>query len=167
MDTQASLRRVIAQAEDLFCRFGSEILEEPALHARVDAYRQEITNTWRLVKEAGWAADCAVCALSVSGSCCFDGVEKWFDFRMILINLLLGVELPTSREVAGQCFFIGPQGCKLIARNSICINHFCPPVLAKMGQEEVQTFRQLTGREIWAGVELERVLDQWLAGQGA
>jgi hypothetical protein len=43
-------------------------------------------------------------------------VEEWYDPVLLLINRLLGADLPERREVPDNCFFLGEKGCKIPAR---------------------------------------------------
>lgn len=158
---QATLAE-IALAQEIYHSLGSEILADEALAAKLAAYRAAITKTYEAFAVSGVGGFCAACAGRDQISCCFDGAEWWFGHRLLLLNLLMGVELPTSREVADQCLFLGAKGCKLIARFGICINFFCPDLREHIGAAQTKVLRKHGGDEVWLGAELENDLMRWL-----
>jgi hypothetical protein len=152
----------IRRANELFAAHGRMLLADPEISALLRAYRAQIDKTGAAMAEAGVVSRCADCAGADHISCCFDGAEYWFDHRLLLINLLMGAELPRQRAVEGQCLFVGPQGCRLVARFAICINFFCPDLRAYLGPDTLTRLRKQGGDEVLAGLELEQALTRWL-----
>ena len=83
-----------------------------------------IERTWDYMRAKGIAETCRRCALE-TGSCCWRWVEDIYGIETLLINLLLGVELPKKRYRNDLCFFCGENGCKLKAREGICVTYLC------------------------------------------
>ena len=112
-------------------------------------------------------AECSACARENPGSCCFQGVEEWYDRTLLFINLLMGCRIPRSRQFPGHCLFVGSRGCKLIARYSFCVNYLCPRLRRRLGPEGTAVLLAAAGDELGCGWELERALFQWLKKSGS
>ena len=50
-------------------------------------------------------AICTACERDGEGSCCGAGFEDRYDGRLLLVNRLLGVQLPKSRLLQARCYF--------------------------------------------------------------
>lgn len=92
-------------------------------------------------------------------------VEEWYDPVLLLINRLMGVEFPSSRELAGHCIFVGDKGCKLIARFPFCVNYLCPRLKDLLGTDETQHLMTVAGKELFSGWEAETHLYKWLGSR--
>lgn len=163
MQPDASISGEVRAARKLFAEYGPAMLADPRLAVLLAEYHRQIEKTHEMFTEAGVFIQCAACAGCDQISCCFLGVENWFGRMLMLINLLMGVALCEQREVADQCLFLGPMGCKIVARFAICINFFCPALKAHLGAETLGALRKQGGDEVWAGVELENALTVWIA----
>jgi len=106
----------------------------------------------------GIVESCTGCASKKKGSCCFQGVEEWYDHILLLINLLMGAELPRDREAPGHCLFVGEKGCKLIARYSFCINYLCPDLKKSLGKPYTEEIMSIVGEELVVGLEVEQAV---------
>lgn len=91
---------------------------------------------------------CRSCEEKEGGSCCGIGLEDRYGGTLLLINLLLGVELPQERHDPRSCFFLGPSGCRLKARDVICVNYLCPRITARIPPEEIAALREKEGVEL-------------------
>jgi len=89
-------------------------------------------------------------------------VEEWYDPLLLLINLLMEVEFPASRELSGHCLFVGKRGCKLIARYPFCVNYLCPRLKDLLGPAQTQHLMPAAGTELFSGWEAERYIHNWL-----
>jgi len=94
------------------------------------------------------ASLCTLCDREQGGSCCGAGIELKYDGWMMLVNLLLGIELPENRARPGSCFFLGNEGCILAAREVLCINYLCATVNERVPFSNILALRELEGREI-------------------
>lgn len=162
MSPDELILRRIALAEADFQAHALSIATEPSLMGPLEAYRREIQNNWDLLGHTQVTAFCAMCGGQRDTGCCFAGAERWYDPLLLLINLLLGAELPHHRWSADRCFFLGPEGCLLRARWSICLNFFCPELSETLSPQDLGALRRQAGAEIWAGLELEKALTAWL-----
>jgi len=145
---------------------GSLLCADRTLAALLESYRRAIRNTWACMERENVTKACAECAARAPGSCCFCGVEEWYDPLLLLINILLGLELPLSREVPECCLFLGPGGCRLLARHSFCVNYLCPDLKARIKAEPVSRLGAIAGEEISCGWELEQAVHDWLRRKG-
>ncbi len=153
-----SIRDKILLAEAFHRRYGETICTAAPLKGLVEDYARAAKQTWRLMEDMKFPGTCGECASRDTGSCCFEGVEEWYDAVLLLINLLLGASLPESREIKGHCFFVGTQGCKLRARDAFCVNFLCPELRARLGQRRVSLFNRTAGDELYRGWKLERAV---------
>jgi hypothetical protein len=125
-------------------------------------YQNNIDATNRLMHHGDIVKTCSACATEKAGSCCMQDVEEWYDPVLLLINLLMGVEFPASRELSGHCIFVGNRGCKLIARYPFCVNYLCPRLKALLGPAQTQRLMTVAGKELFSGWEAERYILNWL-----
>ena len=127
-------------------------------------YQHEISTHNNLMLDLGTIKSCRICAERDGNSCCFDGAEEWYERRLLLMNLLLGVTLPLQREVHGGCWFLGQRGCKLIARFGQCVNYICQDCRIKIAQKDQSHLRLQAGKELLAGLEAETLIMKCLSG---
>jgi hypothetical protein len=160
------IEREIQNARRLYARWSEELSREKELLERLEKYREAIPQTLEQMLRAGVLGACASCGAGPAGSCCFQGVEDWYDDILLLINLLLGLELPDQRELPGGCFFVGEKGCRLMARHAFCVNYLCPALAGTIGLEEKSNLLALSGQELLCGWELEMELRHWLKKAG-
>lgn len=143
----------INKATALYEAYGSVLREDRTVQGLLENYRKAIALTYEAMAEEGVLKACAQCAQGPSGSCCFEGVEDWYDPVLLLINLLLDVPLPSRREIPEACFFVGRNGCKLRGRYAFCVNFLCPKL--SEATKGGKLFRS-TGEELLCGWELEK-----------
>lgn len=157
----ASMQEALAEAQRLQAAYGAAILGDERLRGLLSAYQEAIVQTAALTAELAVERICVACAAR-DAVCCFTGVEKRYDQYLLLINLLLGARLPLEAELADSCFFCGSQGCKLLAKNSFCLNFFCPEIRQALGADNLARLLRQVGQELSAQWELDRVLIPWL-----
>lgn len=156
----------IRGAGEIFLAHAEALRQAPGIALAVAAYKAQIEATHALYAELGVYSLCGGCAGDGNESCCFSGVERFFDLvNLARVNLALGVALPTERDQEDGCFFNGPAGCRLLAKQSICLNHFCPSAKQALGPVRVKRLGLQGGAELWSGVELENALAAWLRRQ--
>jgi hypothetical protein len=97
---------------------------------------------------AGIVELCAACERDEGGSCCGAGLENRYDGVTLLINLLLGAELPRTRRDPQSCHFLGPRGCLLPARDVICVNFVCQKITDRVPPEAIAPMREREGVEL-------------------
>jgi hypothetical protein len=165
-----TLKEMVAQeitkAKAFYDEYGTALRKDRRVHDLIEDYRKAIARTHEAMAEEGVLKACSQCAQGSSGSCCFEGVEDWYDPVLLLINLLLDVPLPSQREVPKACFFVGPGGCKLRGRYAFCVNFLCPKLSTETRKGRLL---RATGEELLCGWELEKELRRRITsetGQG-
>jgi hypothetical protein len=160
--TRQTVEREIQKADELH-RLHAHLLEvDPVFRELLSRYRDYIDETRRIMRASGMVAVCAACAREDAGGCCAEGVEGWYDARLLLLGRLLGGETPRRRRVAGGCLFLGEDGCRLQARYAFCVNYLCARLRSELPPGELAAFRRAAGAELYAGWEAERYLRRWL-----
>jgi hypothetical protein len=150
------MEREIKAANQLYLQHHGIWSGEATLLANIDRYRGAISGTYLQMEKLGILKACTDCAGVKPGGCCFKGVEEWYDATPLLMNRLLGVDLPTVREVQEGCLFVGSRGCKLIARHPFCVNYLCPDLMASLTEAQARTLAAISGEELRIGWELEK-----------
>jgi len=156
----------IEKAKALYESFGSVLLDDRRIQELLENYRKAIARTYDAMAGEGVLKACSECAQGPAGSCCFEGVEDWYDPILLLVNLLLDVPLPSEREIPKACFFVGQGGCKLQGRYAFCVNFLCPKLSAGIKNGKLSA---ATGEELLCGWELEKEIRRRISpgtGQG-
>jgi hypothetical protein len=117
----------------------AELLER--LLPATEACRQAMADT-------GIVELCATCERDEGGSCCGAGLENRYDGVTLLVNLLLGAELPDRRRDPASCFFLGADGCLLTARDVICVNFICQKIADEVSPQQLGPLREREGIEL-------------------
>jgi hypothetical protein len=160
------IEQEINRAKRLYARYAEALTSQDGLGALFEMYRKAIRKTQEVMKQLRVVETCSVCACERSGSCCFQGVEEWYDHVLLLINLVLGRQIPEVRELPGACLFVGSRGCKLIARHSFCVNYLCPNLKDLTKTPPMERLLSASGDELFHGWELEKSIREWLQHQG-
>jgi len=153
----------ITQAKRYFEKFGNFLAGDETLTRLLGSYRAAIEKTNDLMREAGIHRACGRCASGPGGSCCFEGVEAWYDRHLLLINLLLGVEIPIVGALPGNCLFVGDGGCRLVGRYAFCVNYLCPALQEVLGPQRCRALSSTVGEELASGIKVEHHLFKRLA----
>jgi len=143
----SSIEDKIVQVERKYAVLGNIMLNDAEIRHLLNKLDSAIKSTRKYMQEIGVTEVCRECALQ-GKSCCKKWVENEYDEVILLINRLLGVDLPTKRFDPKGCFFVGPNGCVLKAREVICVDFLCEKILKHIGKKEIQL-------QIIAGEELE------------
>ncbi|MHC1728739.1 MAG: hypothetical protein AB9866_22515 [Syntrophobacteraceae bacterium] len=96
----------------------------------------------------GVTGACRHCDEEEGGSCCGAGIENRYTPELLLLNLLLGVDLPDSRYSEKSCYFLGNRGCILSARDILCINYLCTRLQREIPRENLIDLQETNGREM-------------------
>ncbi|MFP4559148.1 MAG: hypothetical protein ACLFO6_06605 [Archaeoglobaceae archaeon] len=141
-----SITEKIAWAEDIYSKFGDLILRDSEVQRLLNILDRSIDATYTEMETAGTLEECTKCAQK-TGSCCSRKIDKMYDKRTLLINRLMGVELPKEREIEDGCFFQGMNGCKIRAREIICVDYFCPRMYDIIEREKMVRLQNVAGEE--------------------
>ncbi|MEZ0328441.1 MAG: hypothetical protein ABWK15_02540 [Dissulfuribacterales bacterium] len=157
-----SLELKLFWANRLYEMSGRVILQVPAMASLMAAYDDAIARTWIAMRSLDVVSHCTDCALNDGGSCCGKGIEDHFDVPLLLINRLMGVTLPAQRWNEHGCWFLGPQGCLIKARHTLCVNYICKRLQSALSHAAVIALSQATVDETDAGFRLEEAIKKWL-----
>lgn len=157
----------IIKAKTLHERYGEEILNDNDLMMLMENYRKAIAGSHELMKETGIIKRCTTCADNEkAGSCCFQGVEEWYDHILLFINLMLGFEITTDHNILNGCLFVGKKGCGLFARHAFCVNYICPSLNSFITNTQKENLKLVTGKELHSGWEFEKSIRNWVRVYG-
>ena len=151
MGSTAGIEKKITWAEDRFLKYRDRLLGDPVVAKLLDQVRSAVSVANKIRARAGIERMCAECETREGGSCCGVGLEDKYDARILLINRLLGVELPRSREDANSCWFLADRGCHLAARHVICVNYICEKIEKGVEVDRMREIREKEGAEL-AGI---------------
>ncbi|MEW6584378.1 MAG: hypothetical protein AB1442_02075 [Nitrospirota bacterium] len=107
-----------------------------------------IEATQSAMVRAGIVKECADCAVNGEGTCC--GVRTGYKCGsvLLLINLLLGRNLPPAPADTHLCHFLTKQGCALRARHVICVNFTCQRLRDVLPHNSLCNVQDIAGSEI-------------------
>lgn len=145
--------------------FGSTCVDDPESGRLLRDLRDLIHRTGSIMLESGAASACARCA-AIKGSCCFVEMGESYGAMDLFVNLLLGSVLPEKAEFPESCRFVGKSGCGLLARQSFCLNYFCPELRESLGDETIARIQRQAGEQLFAAFELERALARFIKSSG-
>ena len=134
-------------------------LEQERIHgarlcenAEVTRLLAELGDFIAASRESMTAADlveaCRICEEEEGGSCCGCGMEDHYDGVLMLINLMLEAEIEEEWRDEESCLFLGPTGCRLPARDHVCVNYLCMKLGDRVAPPAVAEMRKSQGREL-------------------
>ncbi len=135
-------------ARNLFQRFGKEILEDPKVVRLLGQLKEATLASREEMGKTGIVEICRRCDQFEGGSCCGAGLENRYDGWLLLINLLLGVDIPLKKHEKESCFLLGENGCLLVSRHVICINYLCRKITRHIPPTQLTTLRDREGKEL-------------------
>lgn len=151
MNPTGGIQDKISWAEDRFDRYKNRLLNDPVVAELLERVRSAVSAADEIRAAAGIVRLCAECETREGGSCCGVGLEDKYDARLLLINRLLGVDLPRSREDSYSCWFLSGRGCLLRARHVICVNYICEKIEKGVEAGRMREIREKEGAEL-AGI---------------
>ena len=144
----ASLEARYAWARGQLELHGARLREDDV----VDRLLAELSARVAASRDAMVAADlveaCRACEEQEGGSCCGRGMEDHYDGVLLLVNLLLGAVIEKQWRDEESCLFLGPRGCRLPARDHICVNYLCVKLGERLSPPAVAEMRKRQGREL-------------------
>ncbi len=164
VSTPVTIEDKIEEAETIWREHGSILMEDLHLRSALKELEAAIEESWCLMRRLNVVESCSICATEVSkGGCCGAGIEDWYDSHVLLINLMLGQEIPQNRIDENGCLFLGPKGCMLKARFHFCINYLCHHIKQKLSERDLRLLKAQNGREIYSGWMVENIIREKLA----
>lgn len=138
----------IAWAERLYAECGGRLKADPAVADLIERFRNAAEASHREMVRSGVAETCMRCARYEGGSCCGRGIEDRYSGLLLLVNLLLERPLPGERYDPQGCFFLGENGCLLLARHVLCVNYLCAKITQHMEPARIRPLRDREGEEL-------------------
>lgn len=138
----------IAWAEDCYEKFGSKFFKDRTIFDLLERLKKAVQNSREEMTAAGIFDLCSECERNEGGSCCGNGIEDKYDGWLLLINLTLDVRLPKKRHDPKSCFFLGKDGCILLARHVICVNYICKKITDRIDPHTIKALRKKEGEEL-------------------
>lgn len=118
---------------------------DPSLKEASSILLQALQRCREISREIGLSEICRICDTEGGGSCCGRGIENYYDEPLLLLNCILGANLHQRRGKKDSCFFLGPNGCVLVARHTLCVNYMCEKILGTYGPRQLQELREAEG----------------------
>jgi len=145
---ESPIEEKIAWAENCYRQIRGQLLGDERIVDLLKELKEAINASYRERAEAGVVSECKDCEQKDGGSCCGAGLEKKYSGILILINLLLGEKIPRHRHDSQSCFFLGPNGCLLLARHVICANYLCKKITERIIPQNIAALREKEGVEL-------------------
>ncbi len=120
-----------------------------------------IEEAEKVRKSTGLAKECEDCAKG-GGGCCGKGMEGYYGIEIILINLLMGVKLDQPEYREDSCYFLGEDGCILMAREVICVNFLCERIYSGIPLRNIILFQEVSGIALQKLFYLEERIKKFL-----
>ena len=159
----------IAWAESCFQMGRALFLEDEKIPGLLSEFKSAVKASTQKMDKIGVVALCRECDQEEGGSCCGKGLENRYDAWLLLINRLLGVDLPRERHQAAGCFFLGEKGCLLMARHVICINYMCKKITNNLQPSVLNDLQEVEGVEInglfMLNERIKFILRKWIVHQ--
>ncbi len=140
------IRETIESAQTVFARYGTKLEEN--LKGLFTDLKSAICESKKISRKLGIDEICKKCDLEDGGSCCGKGIENYYDVPLLLANIALGTQLPERRFDKLSCYFLGPKGCVLLVRHTICVNFLCKRIYDYLNHEEIVNLQRVYGEEI-------------------
>ena len=145
---ESSIEDKIAWAEKYLERDKDMFLGDEKTDELLKRFKKAAKISHEAMVQAGVFHECGKCEEREGGSCCGKGLENRYSGVLILINLLLGLELPEHRLDKKSCFFLKANGCSLLARHVICVNYLCKKITDRIDPEKIAIMREKEGIEL-------------------
>ena len=145
---ESPIKEKIAWAKKCHQLRGADLLRDEEVGFLLKKLKEAIHASHKEMAHAGIMEFCRLCEDKEGGSCCGIGLENRYTGILLLINLLLGHAIPTGRYDPSGCFFVGKEGCGLLARQVICINYLCHKITDRVDPQTITPLREKEGDEL-------------------
>ena len=143
-----SVEEKIVWAEKCYEEKGGLFLRDERSATLLGRLKGAVRASRTAMAVAGITDECRRCEEREGGSFCGAGLENKYDGTLLLINLILGIQLPKQRSDPSSCLFLGPEGCLLIARQVICVNYLCKKIENRVNSSRIALLREKEGGEL-------------------
>ncbi len=138
----------IHAARQLFNARGPELLNDPSVGRLLGVLERQVARSQKAMLDLGVVEACRMCEEEEGGSCCGAGIENHYSVVLLLMNLLMGIQLPESRQQEKGCFFLGARGCILKARQVLCVNYLCTAIQTLVPFQDLIFLQSTNGEEL-------------------
>ena len=159
-----SVQERYAWALEQYRAHGARLREDEVVARLLAGLRDQVAASREAMVAAGLVDACRTCEEQEGGSCCGRGMEDHYDGVLLLINLLLGAVVEEEWRDEESCLFLGPAGCRIPARDHICVNYLCLRVGERISPPDLAEMRRRPGRELHALFALTDRLATLLSG---
>jgi hypothetical protein len=159
---ESSIEEKISWAQNCHRERGTDLLRDGAVETLLKKLQEAIHDSHREMAHAGIMEVCRLCEQEGGGSCCGLGMENKYTGIILLINLLLGHSIPSRRYDPSGCFFLGKEGCRLLARQVICINYLCKEITDRVNPRNIIPLREKEGIEVGLLFQLNELIKKKL-----
>lgn len=132
----------------LFKRIKPKLERDEDFRVLLAEFMKGLEESERAYRETGAYLVCRECARLSRHTCCGHDMELEVSRELLLVNLFLKANLPQKRSFPEACFFLGPQGCTLLARPILCRNFFCPWFKERLPIEKLKYIQISQEKEI-------------------
>jgi len=144
----ASVEARYAWAGEQQTLYGARLREDDVVDRLLAELRAQVAASREAMVAADLVEACRACEEQEGGSCCGRGMEDHYDGVLLLINLLLGAVIEKEWRDEESCLFLGSTGCRLPARDHICVNYLCVKLGERLSPPAVAEMRKRQGREL-------------------
>ena len=152
----------IRWAEESYRHVADNLHEDEEIKALLLKFKEAVRESHEEMSVVGLDDECRECEEKEGGSCCGAGLENRYSGTLLLANLMLDRILPKYRNDPKGCFFLGDQGCTLLARHVICVNYICKKLLDRIDPKDLSVLREKEGVELDLLFTLHEKIKQYL-----
>jgi hypothetical protein len=148
ISTDSSIEEKISWADACYKKNKNTLLDDKKIEQLLKEFREASLKSIKEMNEIGMVDECRKCEEEEGGACCGKGIEDRYSGTLLLINLLIGVKIPSNAPDPNSCFFLGKKGCSLSARHVICINYICKKITYNIPHPHINRLREKEGKEL-------------------
>lgn len=143
-----SIQERYAWALEQHRRYGERLRADEVVSRLLGELRDCVAASREAMIAADLVERCRICEEEEGGSCCGRGMEAHYDGVLLLVNLLLDAAIEEEWRDEESCLFLGPSGCRLPARDHICVNYLCMKLGDRISDPALAEMRRSQGREL-------------------
>lgn len=160
-----TFKKILIETLELKDFISQKLLSNLYFVQNLNLLKEYIEDTKVQRRLSGVAKICADCG-NAKTDCCGKGVEFKYSKELLLINLLLGVQIPLERPFSQSCHFLSSKGCILLARHVFCINFLCQRLRAQVTHEQLLKLQESEGKELELLFKIEELIKKELRSAG-
>jgi hypothetical protein len=154
LDDRSHFHEKIEFARYLFAAAEDALKGNRSIYNLLRKLEASIDTSRQTMMDLNIVETCRRCDEEEGGSCCGAGLENKFDAYLLLMNLLLGVSLPTFRQRPDSCFLLADTGCMLKVRLVLCVDFLCPKILEALTGDDLIRLQTVSGDELVTGFKV-------------